>query len=213
MYLTKSTEWATASHPLNDNEDKSFLNAVSFLIVRRGTSFLVQDHVKYDMLTIPCGKVEPDETVLHGLRREVREELGCELTFHVMLARSVRVSDNPSDPIVMDHLFAIEVDGEPINMEPEKHRTQEFMTMQELPKARKYSRCLVTAMEFIIHSDNNLYDTANSITAQYAWPRRAPKFQPGMAHRVHSGHSHSLSGRAEAEAFQVSQNKIKARKK
>ena len=77
---------------------------------------LVEDHIKCSMITFPIGKVEPGEDLIEALKREIKEELDCNiiiekfittinyeyntflLTMHVYLCH---LKDN--EPILLEH--------------------------------------------------------------------------------------------------------------
>ena len=87
---------------------------VSAAVVERGAHYLVTRRLAGTHLEgfweFPGGKCEPAETVLECLIREIREELGCEITVDEEI---LSVSHEYPDRIVDLHFFRCHVHGEP----------------------------------------------------------------------------------------------------
>lgn len=108
--------------------------------------FLIQDHVKHNMLTFPIGKVKPPETPLDGLKTEMLEELGIKVIQAKELFTYKRVYDFDGKKILINtHVFDIlKYTGSIKNKEPKKHRWIKFMDMKDVLKSgRKIADCII----------------------------------------------------------------------
>lgn len=77
---------------------------------------LVQEHKKTGLLTVPSGSVEPNETPLEALHREMQEELGVGIHSVKFIRRTTRAWLQ-----VEEFMYRVELDGPWVNAEPEKH--------------------------------------------------------------------------------------------
>ena len=78
--LMRSGVIQLTGYPANENpqfndEDKVDHRTVA-LLATCNKKWLLSINLKHRMLTLPIGKVHPNESLLEGLRREMREELG-----------------------------------------------------------------------------------------------------------------------------------------
>ena len=87
---------------------------VSAAVVERDGAYLVTRRLRGTHLEgyweFPGGKCEPGETFEHCLIREIREELGCDMTVG---ARLLSVAHDYSDRTVHLHFFRCTLTGEP----------------------------------------------------------------------------------------------------
>lgn len=65
-------------HPKFNDEDKVDHRTVA-LLATCNKKWLLSINLKHHMLTLPIGKVHPNESLLEGLYREMQEELGIRL--------------------------------------------------------------------------------------------------------------------------------------
>jgi ADP-ribose pyrophosphatase YjhB (NUDIX family) len=83
------------------------------------------------MWTIPGGMVEPFEKAEASLKRELWEETGLYLGSYKFLVVSDRVFDGQH---WISLLYLCDIDGEPVNSEPEKHVKMEWHSIDSLPE-------------------------------------------------------------------------------
>lgn len=128
--------------------------AVGIIYYKDG-KLLVQEHKKTGKLSIPVGSVEPGETPLEALQREVWEELG------VRVAKATFIKKTYQECLdVMEYLYRVELHGQWINKEVEKHPW-----MGELPLKNimhyplEHTEVLKSALKIMQH-----YDSKRSVT-------------------------------------------------
>ena len=113
-------------------------------IIRSGDSVLIQDHVKCNMLTIPIGKVELDETPKQAIVRELKEELG--VTKICIL--DCTVIANPIIDGSVDYIYEVKLNEAWVNNEPNAHRWMDFVSLEELLATNRVkSNSLLYAIE------------------------------------------------------------------
>lgn len=119
---------------------------------------LMLDHVKFDMLTIPVGKVKHDQTPFEGLLMEVREETNIYIHKAIEIAQ-FNMDEYRNDKLVRtyNHLYITTTDNADYskmkNMEPKKHRDMFWMDIKDLKKLQ--TRSYVTKV--LIDALNNNY--------------------------------------------------------
>lgn len=96
------------------------------LLLREGTGY------KDGEWGPPSGKVEADESYEQAAVRELREETGLVAAPSALrfLHAIERLEDGPSWVGVF---FELDLDGTPVNLEPDKHRALEWFAESELP--------------------------------------------------------------------------------
>lgn len=72
------TGYPASEHPKFNDEDKVDHRTVA-LLATHDDKWLLSINLKHHMLTLPIGKVHPNESLWQGLCREMREELGIKL--------------------------------------------------------------------------------------------------------------------------------------
>lgn len=101
------------------------------LLVRDGRVLLGHRHparsLYPDVWDLPGGHIEPGETPEEALQREVREEVGVEVT------RFVELEFPDLFPAAETHVFVVEAwHGEPINLAPDEHDQLAWVSAAEL---------------------------------------------------------------------------------
>lgn len=95
---------------------------------------LVQDHIKFNLWTIPIGKAALFEAPKQKMKEELMEECNIEVNSLEELDRAKKTVKRNEKIIEMDLILYIvkSWQGEVKNMEPHKHRQVEFMEIEEL---------------------------------------------------------------------------------
>ncbi|MDP3953494.1 MAG: NUDIX hydrolase [bacterium] len=94
---------------------------------------------------IPVGHLEKDESYEETVVREVKEETGLRVAHTIPLG--VNVDDNNK---FETHIFRVEVSGEPENLEPHKHTSLSWFSIDEIPN--KIGSTTIKALELIKQS-------------------------------------------------------------
>lgn len=113
------------------------LETIGAIILNEKGELLVQDHIDIGGLTVPSGKMEPGEHPTVALKREIREELGVGINY-IHKPVFAWTSNIESLGLVHHILFAITLDGEPKNMEPKKHRSLDWRSLDYLENTTEY---------------------------------------------------------------------------
>ncbi|AUR81075.1 MutT/NUDIX hydrolase [Vibrio phage Aphrodite1] len=123
------------------------LFTVGALIKNAEGKLLIQNHKKIGGLTIPSGKLEDNERDVIGLTRELKEELGV-TTLWVGKRLSKWRQTYESLGVVDQALYEVVLNEEPRNMEPNKHTSQTWMSIEEIKSSgEKLSGYLTKVLE------------------------------------------------------------------
>lgn len=106
-----------------NSEDLHDHRGIAAVIMNEDGKFLVLEHKKYNFLTIPIGKVKPDQTIVEGLKTELKEELGIDITDYYEIGYLTKTyKRNKLDVLVEITIFRIvKWNGIIKNAEPNKH--------------------------------------------------------------------------------------------
>jgi 8-oxo-dGTP diphosphatase len=118
------------------------------LLRRKGSGY------RDGQLSLPAGHLDGGETVVDGLRRELREELGVEVTAQSLKCVMHRDRETPEDDEYIDFFFDVVAwRGEPTIQEPDKCAELVWVNPQDLPPdVVDYVRAAVTAQEPLLLS-------------------------------------------------------------
>lgn len=133
--------------------------AVAGVVINKQGKILIQDHIKLNLWTVPVGKVEPGDTIENTLKKELREELGININTR-SLEKIGQVKRDYSRggilvPITSTVFIVHDYSGIVKNMEPHKHRSLKWVTLDELKKINKKKTTDVTQI-FINHQEQVL---------------------------------------------------------
>jgi len=117
-------------------EDVADHHGVSAVIKDKDGKILMQEHVKFGFWTIPVGKVKIGQEIEEGLKQELFEECNVVVKdFKELICKDYLYERDGKMVKVISHLFEIkEYSGEIKNKEPEKHKQQRFMSLDEIKK-------------------------------------------------------------------------------
>lgn len=120
-----------------NEEDLTDHEGIVVVIKDKSGNILVQDHVKFGFLTLPVGKVLPNQTVEEGLKREIFEECNLIVDEYKEIDEREYAYERKGKTVKVNmHLIEVlKYSGQIQNKEPEKHRKQEFVDLEEIKKA------------------------------------------------------------------------------
>jgi ADP-ribose pyrophosphatase YjhB (NUDIX family) len=132
-----------------NEEDVSNHHGIAAVIKNESGEVLMQEHVKYGFWTIPVGKVLPGQVVEDGLKQEVLEECGIAVEkLEEISVRKYNYNRNGEEVEVLLHLFNIlKYTGEVRNNEPEKHKQQKFLSIEEIKNIKYLSDSTLLYLE------------------------------------------------------------------
>jgi 8-oxo-dGTP pyrophosphatase MutT (NUDIX family) len=126
-------------------------DAVAAVIKDKNGKILVQDHVKYGFLTIPLGKARQGQTPEEGMKEELFEE--CNIVAEEMkkIATKEFMYNRKGKEVKLNlHIYEITYySGNLENREPEKHRWQKFIDLDEIKKAPHISDATKLYLEIL----------------------------------------------------------------
>lgn len=100
------------------------------------TDVCVLDHVKHGCLSLPGGKVDPGESYLTAMVRELKEELD------ISDVKVIKFEEVYSEELGHNiGAFIIRTNDIPINNEPEKHHSLDFIKLKDVKlNQHKYNK-------------------------------------------------------------------------
>jgi len=117
-----------------NKEDIVDHHAVFAIIKDKDNKILMQEHNKYGFWTIPGGKAKPDQKPIEALKQEIFEE--CNITIIDSKEITTRIKNYIRQGInvkVTEHIFEIiKYSGIMKNNEPDKHKSQKFLSLEEI---------------------------------------------------------------------------------
>lgn len=132
-------------------------NTVTAIILNNEGKFLIEDHVKCNAYTFPGGKVDDtDVTLTDAIRRELREELGITVQANEVMhlfSKYIEGSEYPAGSgnytkYLANVYLIINYKGEIKNAEPNKHRSIQFSSLEEL-KELKHTDVAESVLEYL----------------------------------------------------------------
>lgn len=131
-------------------------NCVSAIIMNKNGEVLVQDHVKLDAITLPGGKIDPNEKTEFAFIREMFEELGIlPFRYKKVMTADCGMLEYPAHSneyfkFTQTYFIITEYKGNIENKEPEKHKALLWLKPSELASEnRKTSKSIKIFLENI----------------------------------------------------------------
>lgn len=133
------------------DEDLLDHHAVSAIIKNSDGEILMQDHVKFGFWTIPIGKARAEQDPIEAIKEEVLEE--CNLVIEDLKEiafKEMKYERNGKIVNVPTHVYEILAhSGELKNNEPEKHKEQKFISLEDIKKIPYLSDSTIFFLESI----------------------------------------------------------------
>lgn len=135
--ITEDLEVREYNKLLNEEDLKPHDSVGVCILDSNNEKVLVLDHIKFDMITVPVGKVKDGQDIFEALKQEVFEETGI----IIKKAKEIAVFDthairNDIKIDIHNHLFIAMSNWVDItnmeNKEPKKHRSMFWMDLDEL---------------------------------------------------------------------------------
>ena len=132
-------------------EDLRDHDAIGAVIKDSKGRILVQDHVKYGFWTIPVGKAKQGQSPEDALKQELLEECGISARkFKKIAEKDYVYLRGVKNVRLISHIFEItEYSGNIKNMEPHKHKSQEFKSVEEITKLQYLSDATILYLKTI----------------------------------------------------------------
>jgi len=130
-------------------EDLVDHDVVAVIIKNKKEEILMQEHMKFGFWTIPVGKVKPGQSIEEGLKMEMKEECDIEVIKFKELAKKNYVYERRGNIVrVIGHIInVLKYNGDIKNNEPEKHRQQKFISLEDIKKMPYLSDLTVLYLE------------------------------------------------------------------
>jgi len=121
-------------------------------VIMTDDKVLMMDHVKYNMWTIPVGKVEIGQTIEEGLIQELKEEVNITPVKFKQIGKFKRGYMRKGKRVmVTNNIFRIfSWRGKLKNNEPSKHRSIKFMSVDEIKKIKNLSDTTKEMLKILI---------------------------------------------------------------
>lgn len=126
------------------------MHAIGLVIINEKDEILILDHNKFNIKTVPVGKIEEGESIYNALHREIKEEIGIEFSNEILLADSYVKYENIERSF--EYVFVVNaknIKGKPKNMEPEKHSDMYWVPINKLSEIGRLGTATHIFMECI----------------------------------------------------------------
>jgi len=134
-----------------NSEDLLDHDVVAAIIKNEKGEILMQEHLKYNFWTVPVGKVKPGQTIKDGLEQEMMEE--CKIVvedFKEIISKNYVYERKGKDVKIIGHIIEVlKYKGQIRNNEPEKHRQQIFISLEDVKKIPFISDLTVLYLEIL----------------------------------------------------------------
>lgn len=169
----------------NEKDLEDHISVGMVIIDVKSNKILMLDHVKCNMLTVPVGKAEKDESPFDAVCKEVKEEVNLDIKEAYQICRFDMVNiKNDKEVKQYNYLFVTDISDKDIsnlkNMEPTKHRKMFWMNKDKLLDLKTNSfmtnviidifknNCIITSLSIpklnVLHSFNTLGIIEDGIT-------------------------------------------------
>lgn len=119
-----------------NKEDLVDHHAAAAIIKNDKGEILMQEHTKLGFWTLPSGKIKPDQSIIEGIKEEVFEETNL----NIEECKEISIKEYPylregKEVTVTQHIFNVtRYSGKMKNKEPNKHKSQLFLPLEEIKK-------------------------------------------------------------------------------
>lgn len=121
---------------LDESSNMKKIETCTGVIVDHLGRILVEKHKRTGVINLPGGKMEPGETELECLKRELKEEINLDIQkarFLYDFTFKFKYLDDNADYLCLDHLYFVsDFNGTYSNMEMNKHDYVKFVSIEEL---------------------------------------------------------------------------------
>lgn len=124
------------------------MHAIGLVIINEKDEILILEHNKFNIKTVPVGKIEKGEDIIHALHREIKEEIGIEFENEILLANTYTKYEHIERSF--EYIFVVntkDIKGKPKNMEPEKHADIYWVPINKLSEIGKLGTATHIFME------------------------------------------------------------------
>lgn len=136
---------------LYNKEDLKDHTGVAAVITNDRGELLILDHVKFNSWTLPMGKVRESETDVDALHNEIFEEVGLTILSEEYITELRKTYNVLGKDVLIDlKLYKVNsYTGQPINKEPNKHRSMKWVKEDEVMKLEPISDALALYKEYL----------------------------------------------------------------
>lgn len=144
------------SNTLINANDMTHYKGIGAVVRNENTpeQILMMDHKKLNTWTLPVGKAGSNENEEEAIKRELKEEVGIDVTNMKLLAKE-RTTFYPNGKKINPTLYLFEItswNGRVKNMEPDKHTSVEWMTIDEIRNLPSLSEMTHMYLKYLIET-------------------------------------------------------------